>query len=40
MVRSSRATTLGRAGLMEEGQQFLLALFPVDKPDLLGIGEG
>ena len=31
--------TLGRAGLMEEGEQFLLALLPVGDPDLWGIGE-
>jgi hypothetical protein len=30
---------LGRAGLMEEGQKFLLPLFSVRDPDLLGIGE-
>ena len=31
--------TLGGAGLMEEGQQFLLALLLVCEPDLWGIGE-
>jgi hypothetical protein len=30
---------LGRAGLMEDGQKFLLPLFSVRDPDLLGIGE-
>ena len=30
---------LGRTGLMEEGQKFLLALFSVRDPNLLGIGE-
>src|SRR5215468_1280544 len=30
---------LGRAWLLEEGQQFLLALLSVCEPDLLGIGE-
>ena len=30
---------LGRAWLMEEGEQFLLELLSVGEPDLLGIGE-
>ena len=30
---------LGRTGLMEEGEQFLLELLSVGEPDLLGVGE-